>query len=275
MADPGDDRVAETGKAKKPWRHEWKITQWGEKIIIVMIGLEIIIGSVTIWLTIHEAQLQDRLQERVLSAQATLDSDLTSRLKDLDTGIGNTVDKLAQLNVEITESAQTLNKQLAVQEEEQEKQNQQPKLRVSTIVGQDGTAGPLAILSPGDEPVGTGFTLSGMPDHRVKYFFVRNIGNSPARKLRITGYVAVPAKLECVASQRIPSHNPLDLCELANINPPDLASDPDVSLSRKKSDLEIAVVFTIPAYSQSANIYLTLSGENVRTETYAVRADIP
>ena len=60
---------------------------WGEKVIIVMIGVEILLSLATICLTVYEANGQDKRLGNILTAQQKVDTDLSERkcqLKDLD-----------------------------------------------------------------------------------------------------------------------------------------------------------------------------------------------
>jgi septal ring factor EnvC (AmiA/AmiB activator) len=150
----------------------WAEVDFGEKIIIWMIGVEILLAICGILLTIYEANSQDAVLKNILTAQDKVDTDLgtvNTKLGELNAGINQTVSNLDQLNAGIkqtvratTESAASsekinealgseirvlsqqqktleqqgglLNQQLDVLKEQWERQNQHPEILVFTIV---------------------------------------------------------------------------------------------------------------------------------------------
>jgi hypothetical protein len=58
------------------WLDRWSKIDFGEKIIIVMIAVEIFLSIGAIWLTIHEAGLQEEAQQKVVADLATMNLQL-------------------------------------------------------------------------------------------------------------------------------------------------------------------------------------------------------
>jgi len=172
-----------------------------------MIGIEVVLAVLTIWLTIHEARLHGQSQEAILNAKEKIDADLTtvnsqlgqtvSRLGDLNTGITQAVDAvkesaktsktisgslqsqlgiLGQQQNALQQQASMLGEQLSVQKQQWEKENQLPVLLVQTAI--EEVSPPSFIwreLHP-HEILSTGHSLGGAPPLRAKAFSVRNVG---------------------------------------------------------------------------------------------------
>jgi len=72
---------------------EWARIDWGEQIIIVMIGLEILLSVTTILLTVYEAKGQDALLGNIATEQSKVDTSLTTiggELRKLDQSMSQT-----------------------------------------------------------------------------------------------------------------------------------------------------------------------------------------
>jgi hypothetical protein len=139
------------------WLDRWSKIDFGEKIIIVVIAVEIVLSIGAIWLTIHEAGLQEEAQQKVVADLATMNLQLgvlnggitqtVSKLGELNAGINHTVQALAessstskkinqalgsQLGIlteqqgALSQQAGVLNQQLIVQKQQWNKENQRP-----------------------------------------------------------------------------------------------------------------------------------------------------
>ncbi len=72
---------------------------FGEKIIIWMIGVEILLGIGGLYLTVHEGNSQDLVLEKILTAQQNVDHDLSSmddKLKTLNQDIGTVASSVSE-----------------------------------------------------------------------------------------------------------------------------------------------------------------------------------
>jgi len=120
------------------------------------------------------------------------------------------------------------------------------------------------------------FPLMWHASLRGKTFEVRNVGNDWLKRPKIIANVLPPARFECViyrGSVAFGSKNP---CEVTNVSPSDLSPDPDMRLEGKNTDLHVVVYFSIPKNQASADIYFSVSGDNLSvTGPFSVTADLP
>jgi len=131
-----------------PWTKDWSGMDFGEKIIIWMIGVEILLGIGGLYLTVHEGNSQDVVLEKILTAQQNVDHDLSSmddKLKTLNQDIGTVASSVSESAATSSKINQTLRSQLKIISEEQ-KQRSEELARKPVI---EATIGDVPIYSTG------------------------------------------------------------------------------------------------------------------------------
>lgn len=194
----------------------------------------------------------------------------TRLLQRTQKNLGEQID-LAKRQQQVSQRRVALaTQQLAVQKQEWARQNQRPLLLVMTLIGSPGRYSWRRLLP--NQILGTGHSLGRRRQSLWgKSFFIRDIGNAPVLRPRVTAHVVAPAHFECMVyvPNMVGAQNP---CAAKDILPPDLKPDMDLNLRRKTSDMTIFVFFTAPKGLRNVTIYFTTSGDNLSAETYYVEA---
>jgi hypothetical protein len=111
-----------------PWKNEWSKMDFGEKVIIWMIGIEILLGLGGLYLTVHEGNTQDVVLGKLLAAQQNVDHDLSSmdeKLNTLNQDIGTVATSVSESAKTSLKINQTLGAQLKIIAEEQKQRSEE------------------------------------------------------------------------------------------------------------------------------------------------------
>ena len=156
------------------WTKNWSEMDFGEKIIIGMIGIEILLGIYGLRLTVHEGNSQDVVLEKILTAQQNVDRDLSSmndKLTTLNKDIGTVASSVAKSATTGSKINQTLRSQLKIISEEQ-KQRSEELARKPSI---EATIGDVPLYSTG-KPI----TAKEFGDTRAAWeIVIHNNGSLP------------------------------------------------------------------------------------------------
>jgi len=87
-----------------PLRVHWANTDFGEKVIIVMIAAEILLGLLGLFLTFNEGHAQDLVLKGILSAQKQVDADLGVLNGSVVRQMGEQQDAFNKMNKVLTNS---------------------------------------------------------------------------------------------------------------------------------------------------------------------------